>query len=278
MNINSTHGGFVDIHCSDIFDEIYILNYKNYEKHLGNISKNIKSHNKPNINLIENNIFLHNNTNNCILFSETTQSFSEEINEFIINNTPIMIINNINNINFIYDKYEIYNLSNTNLNIFIPKIHHLAFYDDFKYFIKDNNVLAFDNLVNLCVMVKNGGDQFADMLKENMQHIDTWTILDTGSTDDTIKIINETLAPFKKGTLYQEPFINFGDSRNRLLELAGTSAKYQIMLDDTYIIKGNIRDFLNEVRGDQLHHRLHYLLKAMMRNMDLIEFLKAYLI
>ena len=26
LNINSTHGGFVDIHCSDIFNEIYILN------------------------------------------------------------------------------------------------------------------------------------------------------------------------------------------------------------------------------------------------------------
>ena len=251
LNINSTHGGFIDISCTDMFNQTYILNNSGYENHLENIVKNIKAHGKTNINLIEKDPFLHDNTNSCILFSETTQLFSQQTKEFIKTNLPIMIINNINNIHFVYDKYDIYNLSNTNLNIFIPKIHYKAFYHDFWYYIKDDNMLDFDNLINLCIMVKNGGAQFADMLKENMPHIDTWTILDTGSTDDTIKIINEILVPFKKGTLYQEHFINFRDSRNRLLELAGTSAKYQIMLDDTYIIKGNIRDFLNEVRGDQ---------------------------
>jgi hypothetical protein len=250
-NINSTHGGFVDINCSNLFSQLFILNCSEYEQHTENISINIKKLGITNINLIEKNLYLHNNTNKCILFSETTQSFNKEMKEFIKTNLPIMIINHINNIHFIYDKYEIYNLSNTNLNIFIPKIDYQAFYDDFKHFIKDDNILNFDNLVNLCIMVKNAGAQFENMLKENMKYIDTWTILDTGSTDDTIKIINETLVPFKKGTLYQEPFINFRDSRNRLLDLAGTSAKYQIMLDDTYVVTGNLREFLNEVRGDQ---------------------------
>jgi predicted O-methyltransferase YrrM len=252
-NINSTHGGFLDIHCANLFSQTFILNYSEYEKHTENIALNVKTHNITNINLIQKELYLSidKNINSCILFSETTQSFSKENKEFIKTNLPIMIINHINNIHFIYDKYDIYNLSNTNLNIFIPKRHHNTFYDYFKYFIKDDNVLEFDNLVNLCIMVKNGGPQFADMLKENIQHIDTWTILDTGSTDDTIKIINETLLPFKKGTLYQEPFINFRDSRNRLLDLAGTTAKYQIILDDTYIITGKLIEFLNEIRGDQ---------------------------
>lgn len=249
ININSTHGGFVDIHCADIFSQLFILNHSDYQQHTENIAINAKTHKKPNINFIQPNFPYFDN--NCILFSETTQTFSKELKNFVKTNSPIMIVNNINNLYFVYDKYEIYSLSNTNLNIFIPKIHHLLFYDEFKHFIKDDNILDYDNLLNLCIMVKNGGAQFAEMLKENMQHIDTWTILDTGSTDDTIKIINEILVPYKKGTLYQEPFINFCDSRNRLLELAGNVAKYQIMLDDTYVIKGNLREFLNEVRGDQ---------------------------
>ena len=111
-------------------------------------------------------------------------------------------------------------------------------------------------------MVKNGGQQFADMLKENMQYIDTWTILDTGSTDNTIDIITQTLVPFKKGSLYQEPFINFRDSRNRLIELAGNACKYLIMLDDTYVLKGNLKTFLNEVRGDQFGNSFTVYIKS----------------
>ena len=38
-------------------------------------------------------------------------------------------------------------------------------------------------------MVKNGGDQFEEMLLKNLHIIDRWTILDTGSTDKTIEII-----------------------------------------------------------------------------------------
>jgi len=55
----------------------------------------------------------------------------------------------------------------------------------------------------------------------------------------------------KKGELFQEPFVDFGTSRNRCLELAGSSCKYKLMLDDTYMIEGELREFLEETRGDQ---------------------------
>ena len=101
-------------------------------------------------------------------------------------------------------------------------------------------------------MVKNGGPQFEQMLLDNIDFFDRWTVLDTGSTDETIDIINRVLVGKKKGNLYHEPFINFKDSRNRCLELAGDSCKFLTMLDDTYVIKGDLRGFLNEVRGDQM--------------------------
>ena len=100
-------------------------------------------------------------------------------------------------------------------------------------------------------MVKNAGPQFREMLIHNIKFIDKWTILDTGSTDETIEIINDILIGKKDGTLYEEPFINFRDSRNRLLDLAGTECKYNIILDDTYILNGDIREFLREIRSDQ---------------------------
>ena len=111
-------------------------------------------------------------------------------------------------------------------------------------------------------MVKNGGPQFEEMLTTNLPFIDRWTILDTGSTDDTISIINKVLVGKKEGQLFQEPFINFRDSRNRCLDLAGKSCKFIIMLDDTYIIEGDLRNFLHKVRGDQLADSFSLIIKS----------------
>jgi len=110
-------------------------------------------------------------------------------------------------------------------------------------------------------MVKNGGEQFKQMLIDNLDIIDRWTILDTGSSDNTINYINEVLSQ-KKGELYQEPFINFRDSRNRLLDLAGKTCKYTLMLDDTYIVKGNLRKFLIETRSDQFSDSFSIFLRS----------------
>jgi len=145
----------------------------------------------------------------------------------------------------------ILNLKNTNLFLYIPTNLVEHFKSEFFYYINENNELDYDNLNHLCIMVKNGGPQFEKMLLDNMPFFDRWTILDTGSTDDTIEIINRVLVGKKKGQLFQEPFINFRDSRNRCLELAGKTCKFITMLDDTYVIEGKLREFLNEVRGDQ---------------------------
>ena len=94
------------------------------------------------------------------------------------------------------------------------------------------------------MIVKNAGDKFEEVLTRNLPIIDRWTILDTGSTDNTIDIIKKVLVGKKKGELFQEPFVDFGTSRNRCLKLAGSSCKYKLMLDDTYMIEGELREFL----------------------------------
>lgn len=111
--------------------------------------------------------------------------------------------------------------------------------------------LTFDNLINLCIMVKNAGPLFKQVLQHNMRFADRWTVLDTGSTDGTVEVVKEVLGSKLPGQLVEEPFINFRDSRNRCLNLAGKHCKYNIMLDDTYVIHGDIRKFLEEVRGDE---------------------------
>lgn len=214
------HGGYIHTNCSSSFSE---------------------------------NIFYNNDCNDKT--SGSILYLNEEINElsmnFNIENT--IVITKATSMNGYENKYL---LSNSDLIVYVPNMYNNAFGKYFlpKGFIQIKNnicILTYDNLINLCIMVKNAGPQFEQMLTDNLPIIDRWTILDTGSTDDTINIINKVLVGKKQGNLYQEPFINFRESRNRLLDLAGTSCKYNIMLDDTYVVQGDLRSFLTEVRGDQ---------------------------
>ena len=145
-----------------------------------------------------------------------------------------------------------WHLSGTNLYLHVPQHRQEEFYKAFHTYLDVSaNVLAYDNLIHLCIMVKDAGPLFERVLRENLPYIDRWTVLDTGSTDGTQEVVRRILGSSKKGRLVEEPFINFRDSRNRCLDLAGTSCKFNLMLDDTYAIRGDLRGFLNTVRGDQ---------------------------
>ena len=242
LHINPTYGGF--LLCKLFHESKFInLNYINQNNtdvaNQNNINVNFKNHNvnapefvnnKPKIILIEN---LYNLDN------------IEDV-EFSKKNIYISVY--LSSLNDIFEnKIKITKL---NLWLYYSNDYKDLFHENFWYYLKDNE-LDYDNLINLCIMVKNGGDTFKQVLEENLEFIDKWTILDTGSTDSTIDVINEVLVGKKKGNFFCEPFINFRDSRNRLLELAGNSCKYTLMLDDTYIIKGKLREFLDITRGDQ---------------------------
>jgi hypothetical protein len=243
---NTTHGGYIPIHIANTYNNVYVLNVS--QEHKENIDKNVSSHNIENIKWE-----LPETLGGCVVFSETAESINMA---FIIKYQPIIVTSTSYKISKAMIYKTVVELSDSNLTIYVPHDYTMQFYETFKYYIKSNNdrdaVLNYDNLINLCIMVKNGGEQFEQMLQKNMHLIDKWTILDTGSTDNTIEIIERTLVGKKRGNLYQEPFINFRDSRNRLLELAGESCKYILMLDDTYVVQGDLRGFLNEVRGNQL--------------------------
>ena len=112
-----------------------------------------------------------------------------------------------------------------------------------------SGIFNYDNLICLAMIVKNAGPEFKEILKTNINYFDYWIILDTGSTDGTQQVITEILKS-KPGVLHEEPFVNFKVSRNRCLELCGNRCEYILTLDDTYIVKGDLRKFLNETRGD----------------------------
>jgi glycosyltransferase involved in cell wall biosynthesis len=61
-------------------------------------------------------------------------------------------------------------------------------------------------------------------------HIDHWVIVDTGSSDDTIRRIEASLSG-TPGEVHQQPFIDFATSRNAALELALDKADYLLLID-----------------------------------------------
>ena len=100
------------------------------------------------------------------------------------------------------------------------------------------------------MIVKNAGRDFGQVLKEIQPFVDSWTILDTGSEDNTVQTINRVMVD-KPGKLHVEEFKDFSSSRNRALDLSFKNCKYQLMLDDSYVFKdGNqFRKELSEHSG-----------------------------
>lgn len=228
--INPTHGGYMpNSLCNDYKVDVLFSN-DNFLNHLHNFMKN-KEH-YSNISLVDK---FENDYD--IIFCE------EHIDDLKCTNPTFFLLSK--------EKYDNYNhhYNINSFNLYVPNNHYNLFFDNFYYYM-NNGIFTYDNLIHLCIMVKNGGKQFKNILLKNLNLFDKWTILDTGSTDESISIINEVLS-CKKGKLYREDFINFRDSRNRLLDLAGTQCKFTLMLDDTYTMEGNIRQFLNTVRSDQ---------------------------
>ena len=244
--INITHGGFIPIKTSSSYREINVISTENQTI---NLLKNVKKFSIDNI------ICDFKNKNYDVLYIHNILINLEEDD-----NPSILVCNS--SMNFKRENYISYILHDSTLSIHVSSKLNDSFLIEFSYYLEKDNVLKYDNLLHLSMIVKDAGDNFESILKENLPFIDRWTILDTGSTDNTINIINKVLVGQKKGQLYQEPFINFRDSRNRCLDLSGKECKFVIMLDDTYILKENITNFLVTVRGDQFSDSFSMFIKS----------------
>lgn len=100
--------------------------------------------------------------------------------------------------------------------------------------------------MKLCItaIVKNSGSILRDCIRSWKPYMSSYCIADTGSTDDTMKLLQDELNDVE-GYLFSDPFVGFSINRNTVLEEAEKrfpDTTYYIMIDDSFVLQN----------GDQL--------------------------
>ena len=93
------------------------------------------------------------------------------------------------------------------------------------------------------MIVKNESHIILSTLKNVLEHIniDYWVISDTGSTDDTIDIINKFFHERKiPGEMFCDEWKDFGHNRTKALEHAFGKSDYLFIFDADDLIEGNM--------------------------------------
>jgi glycosyltransferase involved in cell wall biosynthesis len=103
-----------------------------------------------------------------------------------------------------------------------------------------------ENRICLNMIVKNESRIIERCIKSVYHLIDTWCIVDTGSTDGTQEIIKELLKD-KPGELIEKPWVNFGHNRNEALSLAKKWGEWTLLTDADMVLidKGFKKEELN---------------------------------
>jgi len=103
-------------------------------------------------------------------------------------------------------------------------------------------------MICLVMIVKDEENVIERSLAATLPHVQSWSIIDTGSTDSTKEMIRRITAEHgKPGTLHECPWVNFGHNRSEALELARSrpEAQWLFMMDADDIFVGSFHTFLD---------------------------------
>jgi len=102
----------------------------------------------------------------------------------------------------------------------------------FLVFVLSNCLLFAEQKKTICLnmIVKDEAPVIRRSLASVKGLIDTWVIVDTGSSDGTQEIIREFLKDIP-GELHERPWVNFGYNRNEALDLARGKSDYVLFID-----------------------------------------------
>lgn len=86
--------------------------------------------------------------------------------------------------------------------------------------------------IGLCMIVKNEAHIIHESMECTLPLIDTYCIVDTGSTDDTISKIKEFYdSRGIRGEVHERPWVDFGTNRSQALKLCDGKMDYILVID-----------------------------------------------
>lgn len=93
--------------------------------------------------------------------------------------------------------------------------------------------------VCLTAIVKNEAHVIRRMLASARPHIDSWVVVDTGSTDGTQDIVLDAMQGLP-GKLHRREWRGFGDARTTAFQVATGAADYALVMDADDILHGEL--------------------------------------
>lgn len=116
--------------------------------------------------------------------------------------------------------------------------------------------------IALTMMVKNESARIAVTLNSALEHVDSVVVLDTGSDDDTVAII-EALCRKANTPLHlaRSTFVDFEVTRNELLDFADDKADWLLLMDCNDELRGGakLRQFMAKQKSEQAAATAFYL-------------------
>jgi tetratricopeptide (TPR) repeat protein len=124
------------------------------------------------------------------------------------------------------------------------------------------------------MIVKNEIATLPTLFESVKPLISQWLIVDTGSTDGTQKLIQDSLAEIP-GELQERPWVNFGHNRSELISQIPESCDFALLMDADQILKldsqtalfeeinlqENVDAFLVKVLEDNIEYLMPYLVR-----------------
>ncbi len=97
-------------------------------------------------------------------------------------------------------------------------------------------LLAVKPTICVNMIVKNEARVIERCLASIRPWIDSWVIVDTGSTDGTQELIRRCMADLP-GELHERPWRDFGSNRSEAIELAQSRADYLLIIDADEVLR-----------------------------------------
>ena len=111
--------------------------------------------------------------------------------------------------------------------------------------------------LHLNMIVKDEGSILDRALFSVAPHIESWTIVDTGSSDNTLDVAHNSLRQLP-GKSFQRPWVNFAHNRNEAMELAHTYFDFDYLLTidaDEFLEMPKFLGSEHDVLSTLVHHQ-----------------------